>query len=262
MNIKIYQVDAFTNKIFSGNPAAVCPLESWIDDELLQKIALENNLSETAFFVKKDGKYEIRWFTPTVEVDLCGHATLASAYVIFNHENHSEDVIHFSSFRSGDLSVIIRDDFYTLNFPTDEIIETEMNDEILNGFDISPIEAWKGKSDYLLVFENENQIKTIKPKLAEIVKLKARGVIITAKGDEVDFVSRFFGPQCGVDEDPVTGSAHTSLIPYWYNKLNKIELTALQLSARKGYLKCKYLDDRVLISGQARLFMKGEIFIK
>lgn len=259
MNIKIYQVDAFTDRIFSGNPAAVCPLESWIDDELLQKIALENNLSETAFFVKKDDKYEIRWFTPTVEVDLCGHATLASAYVIFNHENHTDDVIHFSSLRSGELTVSKKDDFYTLNFPTDEILETDMKDEIRYGFDIMPIEVWKGKSDYLLVFENENQIKTIKPNLAEIVKLKARGVIITAKGDEVDFVSRFFGPQCGVDEDPVTGSAHTTLIPYWYNKLNKIELTAQQLSARKGYLKCKYMGDRVLISGQARLFMKGEI---
>lgn len=259
---KIYQVDAFTDKVFSGNPAAVCPLTKWESDELLQKIAMENNLAETAFYVKQGNEYEIRWFTPTVEVDLCGHATLAAAFVLFNYENHTTNEIQFNSPRSGILMVKRDGDYLTLNFPTDVFNQIAITEELTNGFDIKPIEALKGKTDYVLVFENESQIINIKPNFNSIAKLKGRGVIITAKGNEVDFVSRFFAPQSGINEDPVTGSAHTTLTPYWSKRLNKTELTAIQLSERKGYLKCKYLNERVEISGQAKLYLIGEIFLK
>jgi PhzF family phenazine biosynthesis protein len=262
MKLKIYQVDAFTSELFGGNPAAVCPLESWIEEELMQKIAGENNLAETAFYVKNNGGYDIRWFTPTVEVDLCGHATLATAFVLFNYEGHQNDEIVFSSLRSGTLKVKKREDLLTLDFPTDKIENTDLSHELLKCFNTAPVEAFKGKTDYMLVFKNEQEIKNLQPDLAAISKLKARGLIATAKGDKVDFVSRFFGPQSGVNEDPVTGSAHTTLIPYWANKTGKNNLSAIQLSARKGFLKCKYAGDRVEISGQCRLYLTGEIFTK
>lgn len=261
MRIKIYQIDAFTDKVFSGNPAAVCPLSEWLSDDILQKIALENNLAETAFYVKNNDGYQIRWFTPTVEVDLCGHATLAAAFVIFNFENHAGNPITFNSPRSGKLSVTKDGEFLTLNFPTDTFSEIALTPNLINGFNILPSQAFKGKTDILLVFESYNQIKNIKPNLPKIAKLEARGVIITAPGKQVDFVSRFFGPQSGINEDPVTGSAHTTLIPYWADKLNKNELNAIQLSGRKGFLKCKLMGERVEISGQAKLFMKGEIYL-
>lgn len=260
MKNKIYQVDAFTDKVFSGNPASVCPLNEWLNDELMQKIAMENNLAETAFYVKKNDRYEIRWFTPKVEVDLCGHATLAAAYVLFTHENHFGNVINFYSHRSGELTVTKQNEFLTLNFPTDIYKNVELTSELTNGFDILPKEALKGKTDYVLVFENETQIKNIKPYLHQIATLGGRGVIVTAKGDSVDFVSRFFAPQAGIDEDPVTGSAHTTLTPYWSNKLGKTILTAIQLSERKGYLQCKFLGERIEISGQAKLYLIGEIY--
>lgn len=257
--IKIYQIDAFTNKVFSGNPAAVCPLDHWLDDEVMQNIAMENNLAETAFYVKMDNQFHIRWFTPTVEVDLCGHATLAAAFVLFNHENYTENVIHFFSPRSGELTVTKNGELLTLNFPTDTFEKVSLTNEIFNCFDLRPKQAFKGKTDYLYIFENEEDIKNIKPVFEEISKLECRGVIISAKGNNVDFVSRFFAPQVGVAEDPVTGSAHTTLTPFWAKQLNKIELTAIQLSERKGYLQCKYLNDRVEISGQGKLFLTGEI---
>ena len=191
MEIKLYQIDAFTNKVFSGNPAAVCMLKDWLEDSILQKIALENNLAETAFVVKKEKKYEIRWFTPTVEVDLCGHATLASAFVLFYYENHTENTINFFSTRSGYLSVTKDEDFLTLNFPKDEIKEVALTSEIANCFTSSPIKVMKGKSDYLLIFDNEEEIKNIIPNFENIAKLNARGVIISANGNKVDFVSRF-----------------------------------------------------------------------
>ena len=262
MKLKLYQIDAFTDKLFSGNPAAVCPLETWLPDDIMQKIAMENNLAETAYYVKKGDVFEIRWFTPTVEVDLCGHATLATAYVLFNHENHTGDEINFYSHRSGKLLVNKEGGFLTLNFPTDTLEQVETFEELTKGFDIQPIEAWKGKTDYMFVFENETQISNLKPDFPEISKIPCRGVIITAKGDNVDFVSRFFGPQSGINEDPVTGSAHTTLIPYWASKLGKNKLQAIQLSPRKGYLKCKYLKDRVEIGGQGRLYLTGDIYIE
>ncbi len=261
MKQKIYQVDAFTAEVFGGNPAAVCPLDKWLSDELLQKIAMENNLAETAYYVKKDNTYEIRWFTPTVEVDLCGHATLATAFVLFNHEGYTGNEINFFSPRSGKLNVSKQGDLLTLNFPTDVFEKVELNDSLTAGFNIKPKEAYKGKTDYMLVFETEDEIKNIVPDLEKIAKMNGRGVIITAKGNRVDFVSRFFAPQSGINEDPVTGSAHTTLTPYWSKQLNKTELSAIQLSERKGYLKCKYLNDRVEIGGQAKLYLIGEIFV-
>ncbi|KIC94077.1 PhzF family phenazine biosynthesis protein [Flavihumibacter solisilvae] len=258
---KIYQVDAFTDKTFSGNPAAVCPFDQWPADELLQNIALENNLAETAFYVKKGDQYEIRWFTPAVEVDLCGHATLASAFVLFNQEGHNSDEILFHSPRSGELKVTRQGNLLTLNFPTDVYTRVELSHNLLNGFNLKPVLALKGKTDYVLVFDKEDQVRNIQPHLDIIAQLDARGVIVTAKGDEVDFVSRFFAPQSGINEDPVTGSAHTTLTPYWAKNLGKNELTAIQLSPRKGYLQCRYLGDRVEISGQGKLYLTGEIHL-
>lgn len=261
MNYKIYQVDAFADKVFSGNPAAVCPLDKWISDELMQKIAMENNLAETAFFVKEGARFQIRWFTPSVEVDLCGHATLAAAYVLFNFENYEGDIVNFYSARSGDLSVSKNDTMLTLNFPSDIYSEVVLSNDLLNCFNTKPIKAYKGKTDYMLIFEKEDDILNIIPNYNIILKLDARGIIVTSKGDEVDFVSRFFAPQSGIDEDPVTGSAHTTLTPYWAKELNKEKLSAIQLSPRKGHLLCKYLDERVEISGQARLYLSGELFL-
>ncbi|KIC91651.1 PhzF family phenazine biosynthesis protein [Flavihumibacter sp. ZG627] len=261
MTQKIYQVDAFAEKVFTGNPAAVCPLDQWMSDDLLQKIAMENNLAETAYYVRDGDQYQIRWFTPTVEVDLCGHATLASAYVLFNHENFTGNTIRFYSHRSGELTVTRNGDLLTLNFPTDKLEAVELTAELAECFNTEPALAFKGKTDYMLVFEREDEIKNLIPHLDKISKLPARGVIVTAKGEEVDFVSRFFGPQSGIDEDPVTGSAHTTLVPYWAGQLGRQDLSAIQLSARKGYLHCKYLNNRVEISGKGKLFLKGEIYI-
>ncbi|MEI6885719.1 MAG: PhzF family phenazine biosynthesis protein [Bacteroidota bacterium] len=261
MKQRMYQVDAFAETVFTGNPAAVCPLDTWLSDEIMQKIAMENNLAETAFFVKKDEIYELRWFTPKVEVDLCGHATLAAAYVLFNHENFNEKVVRFYSPRSGELTVTKNGDLLTLNFPADVYQQIGLSDEIRDAFNKMPLSAYKGKTDYLLVFDKEDDIKTLVPGFDAIARLGGRGLIATAKGDTVDFVSRFFAPQSGVYEDPVTGSAHTTLVPYWHSRLCKSEMTAIQLSQRKGYLQCKYLNDRVEISGQGKLYLVGEIFV-
>jgi PhzF family phenazine biosynthesis protein len=262
MTQKIYQVDAFAQSVFSGNPAAVCPLEKWLSEELLQKIAMENNLAETAFYVRQGDEFHIRWFTPTVEVDLCGHATLAAAHVLFNYENFQGELIQFYSHRSGPLTVTRKADLLTLNFPTDVYEELPLTDDLTQCFPVKAKQAFKGKTDYLLVLNSESEIRTLVPDLEKIAKLKGRGIIVTAKGDEVDFVSRFFAPQSGINEDPVTGSAHTTLTPYWAKQLGKNELSAIQLSERKGYLTCKYLNDRVEISGQAKLYLKGQIFIE
>ena len=258
MTLDLYQIDTFTNQPFKGNPAAVCPLDEWLNDELMQHIANENNLSETVFFVKNKSDYKIRWFTPTSEVDLCGHATLAAAYVLFNYLNYGVEAINFQS-NSGNLRVIKSRDYYKLNFPSDQLKQVNLTDELTCPFSIKPIEAYKGKTDYLLVFEHEYHIKQLNPNLLELMKIEARGVIVTAKGNDCGFVSRFFGPRVGVDEDPVTGSAHTSLIPYWSNRLNKGELTAKQLSKRGGELKCRLLGNRVEISGKAVTYLIGKI---
>lgn len=260
MKIKLYQVDAFTDKLFSGNPAAVCPLEEWLPEKLMQQIAEENNLAETAFFVKEGEDYRIRWFTPTVEVDLCGHATLATAHVLFRYLDYPYDEIRFAS-RSGVLRVTREQDRLTLDFPADRLTRVEAFPELKAAFSEEPQEVYKGKTDYMLVLADEAQILNLQPDIRAIARIPARGVIVTAKGNEVDFVSRFFGPQSGIDEDPATGSAHTTLTPYWAQRLGKNELTAVQLSSRRGYFTCTWQGDRVAISGQARCYMVGEIEI-
>lgn len=256
----IYQVDAFTNKLFGGNPAAVCPLEDWLSDDLMQNIAMENNLAETAFYVPKENHFELRWFTPTVEVDLCGHATLASAHVIFTN-GFEENEIVFMSPRSGELRVRKNEGLYTMNFPTDTLEKIPTPAEIIEGLGITPLEVFKGKTDFMAIVENQTIIESLQPDFKILEKLNGRGTIVTAPGQEVDFVSRCFFPQSGVDEDPTTGSAHTSMTPYWANKLEKTEMSAIQLSKRKGHLNCNYLNDRVEISGQAKTFLIGQIFI-
>ncbi|HCW08017.1 MAG TPA: isomerase [Cytophagales bacterium] len=258
--IKQYQVDAFTDKIFKGNPAAVCPLETWLSDEMMQNIAMENNLAETAFYVKEGNGFHIRWFTPTVEVDLCGHATLATAFILFHHENLEGDTVTFNS-RSGFLTVTKSGELLTLNFPVDIFQEVDAVKQLEQSIGFKPQKTFKGKTDYMLVFENENIIREMKPDFKLMAQVKARGVIVTAKGTSVDFVSRFFGPQSGGDEDPVTGSAHTTLTPYWASVLGKKELRAEQLSSRGGKLFCELHDDRVLISGTAKLFSEGTIYV-
>jgi PhzF family phenazine biosynthesis protein len=259
MKIPLYIVDAFANQLFSGNPAAICPLDHWLADDLLQKIAMENNLSETAYFVRTGDQFEIRWFTPGTEVDLCGHATLAAAYVLFNQLNYQGNTIHFYSKRSGDLMVTKNGDKFTLNFPSDIFTEIELGSKFDKCFNIPSTKAFQGKTDFMLLFETEDQIKNIVPNFTEIASLGGRGLIITAKGKNVDFVSRCFFPQSGVNEDPVTGSAHTTLIPFWSQQLNKTTLTAKQLSERGGSLFCEYLGERVNISGEGRLYLIGEI---
>jgi PhzF family phenazine biosynthesis protein len=262
MKLRIYQVDAFTEEIFKGNPAAVVPLKSWLPDELMQKIAAENNLSETAFVVADGEYYLIRWFTPTVEVDLCGHATLATAHALFEHEGYSGDLIKFISPRTGALDVRKEElGMLTLDFPVDEIKRIDLDSSIFHGFRKAPKELWRGKSDYVLLYESEDDIRDIHVDFKEIEKVKTRGFIVTAQGKEVDFVSRWFGPQVGVEEDPVTGSAHTTLTALWAAKLNKNSLTAIQMSARSGSLICKLVGDRVHISGNAVTYLQGEIFI-
>lgn len=262
MTQKIYQVDAFANAVFAGNPAAVCPLDQWLSDELLQKIAMENNQAETAFYVKNKEGFDIRWFTPMVEVDLCGHATMAAAHVVFHFENFKGEVVQFHSHRSGPLTVSRHGNLLTLNFPTDVFLAVPVTEELSSGFNATPKKAFKGKTDYLLIFEKEEEISAMIPDLTKISRLGGRGVIVSAKGNQVDFVSRFFAPQAGINEDPVTGSAHTTLTPYWAKELGKTELSAIQLSGRKGYINCKYLNERVEISGQAKLYLKGEIFLE
>jgi len=262
MKLKLYQVDAFTDKVFSGNPAAVCPLDSWLGDDLLQNIAMENNLAETAFYVNNGDEYEIRWFTPTIEVDLCGHATLASAYVLFNYQGYTGKTVKFRSRKRGVLSVERDADLLKLNFPSDTLRRIDISSELKACVDKTPVEAYKGKTDFMLVFERERDIRELTPLFDQISILPGRGLIVTAPGDEVDFVSRFFAPQSGINEDPVTGSAHTTLIPYWSKRLDKIDLTAMQLSRRVGHLKCKFLNERVEMSGKGKEYLVGEIFVE
>jgi PhzF family phenazine biosynthesis protein len=259
MNIPIYQVDAFTDKPFGGNPAAVCPLEKWLDAELMQKIAAENNLSETAFFVKGEKGFDLRWFTPKVEVDLCGHATLASAHVIFNHLDYDEKQITFSS-ASGELGVTTEDGLITLDFPSTPPSPVEITADLTQGLGLKPKEVHKSR-DYLALFETEDDILSIEPDFNILEKLGSLGFIVTAQGKNSDFVSRFFAPAAGINEDPVTGSAHTTLIPFWAERLNKNTLHAYQLSERKGELFCELSGERVKISGYAVTFFRGDIIL-
>lgn len=260
MNLTIYQVDAFTKAVFKGNPAAVVPLESWLDADLMQKIALENNLAETAFFVKNGHVYEIRWFTPTFEIDLCGHATLASAFVIFEILKAETNSIKFHSHKSGALSVEKKDGLLILDFPSRPVSKTEIPDGLIEAIGKEPKEIFKAR-DYFLVYENENEVAEIAPNFTKLLEIDAHGFIVTAKGENSDFVSRFFAPEVGVFEDPVTGSAHCNLIPFWAERLGKNEMFAKQISSRGGELFCKLEGDRVKIGGSAVLYLKGEIYV-
>lgn len=260
MKLIIYQIDAFTSELFRGNPAAVIPLNEWLGNNILQNIAAENNLSETAFFVKENGNYHIRWMTPEVEVPLCGHATLASAFVIFNYLEPELKQICFHS-KSG-LLFVDRDKLgYTLNFPSNIPSHVNIPEKAFECFGRNPVEVLSTDFFLLVVFDSEDFVKSYKPRIELIKKLHNDSVIITSPGNEVDFVSRMFAPNVGIDEDPVTGSAHTVLTPYWSARLGKNKLHALQLSKRGGELWLENLGDRIKISGNAVLYMKGEIQI-
>jgi len=260
MNLTLYQVDAFAEAVFEGNPAAVVPLTEWLSDEHMQKIALENNLSETAFFCKNDQGYHIRWFTPLAEVNLCGHATLASAHVLFHHLGYEENEIKFES-RSGLLTVKRDDKKIILNFPSSKVESKYIPTNLKTAFGGHPQEAFVGRDDLMLIFKNEKDIINLKPNFIEIIESNVRGVICTARSEKYDFVSRFFAPAVGVNEDPVTGSAHTMLIPYWAKHLQKSEMVAKQVSPRGGILYCKDLGERVEIGGTAVTYMIAQIEI-
>lgn len=257
--MKIYQVDAFTESLFGGNPAAVCPLTTWISDAKMQQIAAENNLSETAFIVKEGEDYIIRWFTPKAEIDLCGHATLGAAHVIFEHLGHATDEITFH-YKGGDLRVARAGDLLRMDFPSVGADIIALDDNLKKAFSATPREVYQSR-DLMLVFDNEEEILAIKPDLDLLAKLDCLGVIVTSKGNEVDFVSRFFAPKVGIAEDPVTGSAHCMLIPFWSKRLGKINMDAIQLSERRGHLTCAFLGNRVEIGGKAVTYMIGDILI-
>ncbi|MDR0272012.1 MAG: PhzF family phenazine biosynthesis protein [Clostridiales bacterium] len=256
--MKYFVIDAFADKIFKGNPAGVCLLEKKLDDEILQNIAAENNLSETAFLFKQNDFYDLRWFTPTNEVDLCGHATLASAFVVMNFVEAVNEV-HFET-KSGALFVAREDDVYTLDFPSNKPQKISVTEKMRQAIGMPIIEAFADFRDLVLVLEDEQVVKDATPDFEKIKQLDIRAVAITAKGDNADFVSRFFAPKMGVPEDPVTGSAHTRLIPLWAEKFEKNEMLARQLSKRGGTLICKNCGERVKIAGKAALYLKGEIF--
>jgi len=259
MGHKIYQVDAFTPKLFGGNPAAVCILDKWLPDDTMQQIASENRLSETAFTVRENEMYTIRWFTVDREVKLCGHATLATAHVLFKHLDYSGGKIEFYSPHSGVLWVEKTDEGLVLDFPADTIEEIRIPYDVVKTLNASPVKAYRGKTDFMFVFAGRSEIEKMKPDFKLLAEMGGRGVIVTAPGVTVDFVSRFFAPQTGIDEDPVTGSAHTTLTPYWAGVLGRKKLKARQVSARGGDLVCEDLGDRVKITGKAVTYLVGEI---
>lgn len=260
MQLKIYQVDAFTDKLFGGNPAAVIPLKSWLATELMQKVAQENNLSETVFFVANETVFDIRWFTPEVEINLCGHATLASAYILFEKLGYEKDNIIFQS-ASGPLTVTKKNDMLLMDFPSWEPKPLEeidaMLSDILGGAEILETHQYR---DIMVVLKNETAVKDCEPDFT-LMKKHFNKIIITAKGDKVDFVSRFFAPAAGINEDPVTGSAHSQLIPFWSKKLNKTIMNAKQLSRRGGKIYCEQKNERVIIGGNCVFYMEGEITV-
>lgn len=261
MQLTMYQADAFTDHVFGGNPAAICPLDSWLPDDIMQAIAQENNLAETAYFAKEGDAYRLRWFTPAAEVDLCGHATLASAHIMFTELGYAEEEIHFMT-RSGKLIVKKSGDNYAMDFPSQMPKEKDSPHPLLvESMGKAPKEIMIGP-DYFLVYENQAEIESLKPNFNLMMQVDdCRGIIATAPGDHSDFVSRFFAPRFGINEDPVTGSAHCALIPYWAQKLGKNDLHAYQISSRKGELFCQYNGDRVVIAGKAVSYLKGEISI-
>jgi PhzF family phenazine biosynthesis protein len=260
MKIPIYQIDAFSAELFKGNPAAVCPLDNWLSDALMQAIALENNLSETAFFVPKGDDFHIRWFTPKSEVDLCGHATLATAFVIYHVLGYEKETLRFDS-RSGILTVTQDNDWLTMDFPAQPPAPCDVPEEIINAFSVAPIECLTSE-DLILVFERETDVETADPDLAQLIKLDSRGVAITARSTDYDFIARFFAPKHGIPEDPETGSAYTQLAPYWAAKIGPKRFHVKQVSPRGGELTCEVVGDRVFIAGKATKYMEGTIRIE
>jgi predicted PhzF superfamily epimerase YddE/YHI9 len=259
MKILMYQVDAFTGALFGGNPAAVCPLTEWLPDDLMQKIAEENNLSETAFFINDGEAFRIRWFTPRIEIDLAGHPTLAAAHVIFNHLDYARDQIPFIC-NSGELKATRRNELIQLNFPAHDAVPTKAPETLTAGLGHAPREVFLGR-DYIALFESEEDILALRPDFAQLAELDCLGIIVTAPGKECDFVSRFFAPRAGINEDPVTGSAHTLLIPLWAKRLGKSSLHAWQVSKRRGELFCEHRGDRVFIGGRAVTFFEATVTI-
>jgi PhzF family phenazine biosynthesis protein len=259
LRIPVYQVDAFAGRVFSGNPAAICPLEEWLPDQQMQAIAAENNLAETAFFVRNGGGYHLRWFTPTVEVDLCGHATLASAFVILNDLTPSEKSVRFET-KSGTLTVTRDGDLLTLDFPARPPEECTADPRLVPALGGHPEKVLAAR-DYLVVYGSETEVRALQPDMEAIKNLDRFAVIATAPGKDADFVSRFFAPAQGIPEDPATGSAHCTLIPYWSNRLGKKKLHAYQVSPRVGELWCEDRGERVSISGKAVKFLQGTIFL-
>ena len=258
--LSLYQIDAFTDKLFSGNPAGVVPLTEPLPESLMQRIAAENNLSETAFYHPEGDGYRLRWYTPTHEVDLCGHATLAAAHVLWQHEGYEGDTIEFGS-KSGPLRVSLTEDGYLLDFPNDSLSETPVEQRVADALGVSPTTAMRGRRDLLLAFDNAQQVRDLQPDFGQLEKAVPFGVLCTAPADTegLDFVSRCFYPAVGVPEDPVTGSAHTTLAPYWADRLGKDILQAKQISKRGGHLQCQVTQDRVLLQGQAVTYLIGQL---
>ena len=259
MRIPYYQADAFTSRLFSGNPAGVCLLAGWLPDATMQSIATENNLSETAFVVPRGTLFDLRWFTPAVEVDLCGHATLAAAHVIYEHLAWREENVRFET-RSGQVSVARNEDLLTLDFPARPASACNAPRELLEGLGAKPALVAKSR-DYLAVFDSEEDVYRLQPEMGKLMQVDCLGVIATARGKECDFVSRFFAPRAGVAEDPVTGSAHCTLIPYWAERLGSSKLRALQISKRGGELFCEHRGERVGIGGRAVTYATGFLHV-
>lgn len=260
MELNIYQVDTFSSNLFEGNPAAVCPLDSWLPDVLLQKIAEENNLSETAFFVAEGEVYSLRWFTPENEVDLCGHATLASAHVLFHHLEYQGQRVRFQT-KSGELAVEKSESGYSMDFPAALPQKIDAPDNLITALGVEPKEVLSAY-DYIVVLNTEQELKAVCPDFNMLTNLDLRGVVITAESTSVDFVSRCFYPKLRVNEDPVTGSAYCQLAPYWSQKLSKATLKAKQLSKRTGIVGCEVIKDRVVLTGNAVDYLKGRITVK
>ena len=259
MKLPFYQIDAFTSEVFSGNPAGVCPLDSWLDDATMLAIAAENNLSETAFLVRGGPGYKLRWFTPETEVDLCGHATLASAFVIFTYLGGSDDAVRFET-ASGVLTVKRQGELLAMDFPSRVAHPCAVPEALVRGLGLEPSEVLLAR-DYLAVYDSEEQIRSLRPDMPELSKLDALGIIASAPGSDCDFVSRFFAPRVGIPEDPVTGSSHCTLIPYWAGRTGKSELHARQLSRRGGELFCVNMGERVSIAGRAVTYLEGTIHV-
>jgi PhzF family phenazine biosynthesis protein len=261
MRLPMYQVDAFTDSLFGGNPAAVCPLPAWLPDATMQAIAAENNLAETAFFVRDGGNYALRWFTPTVEVDLCGHATLASGHVVFSFLEPQRNSVSFHTVKAGTLTVSRSEDILVMDFPARPAAPCDAPAGLLAALGGAPRVVLRAR-DHLIVYESAAEIAALKPDLAALGKVDCWAAIVTAPGDNgIDFVSRFFAPAQGIPEDPVTGSAHCTLVPYWAKRLGKTELEARQLSQRGGALRCSFNDDRVNIGGKAVVYLEGSISV-